>query len=101
MFQIRKGLKHRDAPSPFLFNFALEYAIRRVQVIQGGLKLKGTHQLPVCVDDVKILGGSVHSIKENAEALVVASKETVLEVYLVRLSTWSFLEIRMQDVVTV
>ena len=44
------------------------------------MKLKGTHQLLVYVDDVNILGGSVHSIKENAAALVVASKETVLEV---------------------
>jgi hypothetical protein len=26
-------------------------------------------------DDVNILGGSVHTVKENAEALVVASKE--------------------------
>ena len=30
--------------------------------------------------DVSILGGSVHAIKEKAEALVVASKETGLEV---------------------
>jgi len=34
----------------------------------------------VYADDVKILGGSVHTVKENAEALVVASKETGLEV---------------------
>ena len=39
-----------------------------------------THQLLVYADDVNILGGSVHSIKENAEALVVASKEIGLEV---------------------
>jgi hypothetical protein len=57
------------------FNFALEYVIRRVQVIQDGLKLSGTHQLLVYADDVNILGGSVHTTKENAEALVVASKE--------------------------
>ena len=31
-------------------------------------------------DDVNILGGSVHTVKENAEALVVATKETGLEV---------------------
>jgi hypothetical protein len=30
--------------------------------------------------DVNVLGGSVHAVKENAEALVVASKETGLEV---------------------
>jgi len=45
-----------------------------VQVDQVGLKLNGTHQLLVYADDVNILGGSVHSIK-NAEALVVAKKE--------------------------
>ena len=31
-FPIRNGLKEGDALSPMLFNFALEYAIRRVQV---------------------------------------------------------------------
>jgi hypothetical protein len=49
-----------------LFNFALEYAIRRVQVNQDGLKLNGTHH----ADGVNILGGSIHTLKENAEALV-------------------------------
>jgi hypothetical protein len=39
MFPIRNGLKHRDAVSPLLFSFAFEFAIRRVQVIQDGLKL--------------------------------------------------------------
>jgi len=63
-----------------LFNFALEYTIRRVQVNQDGLKLNCTHQLLVHVDDVNTLGGSVHTIKKNAEALVAASKETGLEV---------------------
>ena len=63
-----------------LFNFALEYAIRRVQVNQDGLKLNGTHQLLAYADDVNILGGSIHTVKENAEALVVATKEIGLEV---------------------
>ena len=31
-------------------------------------------------DDVNMLGGSVRTIKKNAEALVVATKETGLEV---------------------
>ena len=58
----------------------LEYAIRRVQVNQDGLQLNVTHQLLVYADDVNILGGSVHTIRENAEALIVAGKETGLVV---------------------
>jgi len=63
-----------------IFNFAVEYAIRRVQVNQDGFKLNSTHQLLAYDDDVNILGGSVDSVKKNAEALVAASKETGLEV---------------------
>jgi len=44
------------------------------------LKLYGTHQLLVYADDVNMLGGSIHTIKGNAEALVLASKEIGLEV---------------------
>jgi len=80
IFPIRNDWKQGDDLSPVLFNFALEYDIRTVQVSQDGLKLNGTHQLLVYADGVTILGGSVHTIKENAEALVVASKETGLEV---------------------
>ena len=63
-----------------LFNFTLEYAIRRVQVNQDGLKLNGTHQLLAYADDVNMLGGRVHTVKENGEVLIVASKESGLEV---------------------
>ena len=37
------------------------------------MKLSGTHQILIYADDVKILGGSVHTIQENAEGLTVAS----------------------------
>ena len=44
--------------------------------------LNGTHELLVFADDVNILGGSVHTVKENAEALVglLSSKEIGQEV---------------------
>jgi len=33
MFLSKNGLKQGDALSPFFFNFALEYAVRRIRVI--------------------------------------------------------------------
>jgi len=44
------------------------------------MKLNGTHQLLAYADDVNILGGSIHNLKENAEPLVAATRETGLEV---------------------
>ena len=44
------------------------------------MHLVGIHRLLFYADDVNILGGSVHTVKENAEALVVATKEIGLEV---------------------
>ena len=45
------------------------------------MKQNGTPQLLVCADDVNILGGSLHTLKKNTDALVVASKEIGLEVH--------------------
>ena len=48
--------------------------------MQDGLKLNGLRQFLFYADDVNILGVSVHTVKENEEDLVVASKETKPEV---------------------
>ena len=45
------------------------------------MKLTGKYQFRVYADDVNILGGSLHTVRETAEALIVASKEIGLEVY--------------------
>jgi len=69
IFPIRNGSKQGDTLSPFFFNFALEYAIRRVEVNQDGLLLNSMHQLLAYADHVNTSGGSIHTIKENAKAL--------------------------------
>jgi hypothetical protein len=63
-----------------VFNFALEYAIRKFQENQAGLKLNGTHQLLAYADDVNLLGDNIDTINKNIETLTDASKEVGLEV---------------------
>jgi hypothetical protein len=79
-FPIQNGLKQGDALSAQLFNFALEYVIRKVQENQVGLKLNGTHPFLAYADDVNLLGDNMDTINENTGTLTDASKEVGLEV---------------------
>jgi predicted HTH domain antitoxin len=64
-----------------LFNFASEYAIKKVQESQFGLKLNGTHLLlGYDDDDMNLLGGNIDTIKRNTEIVTDTNKEAGLEV---------------------
>jgi hypothetical protein len=79
-FPIQNGLKQRDAISPLIFNFALGYAIRKVQENQMGLKLNRTHQHLAYADDVNLLRDNIDTIKKNTKTLIDASKRVGLEI---------------------
>jgi hypothetical protein len=79
-FSIQNGLKQGNSLSPSLFNFALEYTIRKVQENQTGLKLNGTHQLLAYADDVNLLGDNIDTINKNTQTIIDASMEVGLEV---------------------
>ena len=47
-FPNENGFKQRDALSPLLFNFALEYAIRKVQETNLELDKNGLQYIKIC-----------------------------------------------------
>jgi hypothetical protein len=51
------------------FNFALEYAIRKVQGTNLGLEMNGTHQVLAYADDVNLLGDDIKTIERNENML--------------------------------
>jgi hypothetical protein len=65
----QNGIKQGDALSPPLFNFASEYAIRKGQADQAGLKLNELPQFLLYADDVNLLGININVIKGSIEAL--------------------------------
>jgi hypothetical protein len=79
-FPTKNGLKQGDALSPVFFNFALEYAIRKVQENQVGLKLNWTRKILAYANDVNLLEDGVYTINKNTETVIDASKEVGLEI---------------------
>jgi hypothetical protein len=76
---IQMYLKQPNSLSLMLFNFSLEYPIRKVQENQKGLEFIGTHELLVYADDVNVMGGSINNLKES-RTLSEVSREVGLEV---------------------
>ena len=68
-------MKQGDALSPLLFNFGLEYAIRKVQETNLGLGMNGTHQVLAYADDVNLIIDDIRTIERNADVLLNACKD--------------------------
>jgi hypothetical protein len=92
-FPSRSDLKQGDALSPLLFNFTLEYAVRKIHENQVGLKLNGTYQLLIYDDDVNLPGDNIDTIKKGTETLIDANKKVGVEVNTEKTKY----ECRMQD----
>jgi hypothetical protein len=71
---IQNGLKQGNDLLPLFFNFALEYAIRKVQEHHVRMQLNGTHQLLLYADD------NIGIIKKHREILTDARKKVDLDV---------------------
>jgi hypothetical protein len=76
-FPNRSSLKQGDDLSPLLFNFALQYAIKKVQENQVGLKLNKTHQLQAYAD-INLLGGNITTIHLLLKNLKVRIHKTII-----------------------
>jgi hypothetical protein len=64
-FPIQNCLKQYNVVLPLLFNFALEYDIRKTQENQMGLKLNWTRQLQVYADYVKLLRSNINITRKT------------------------------------
>jgi hypothetical protein len=96
IFPIQNILKQGDAFLALLFNFALKYTVRKVQVNRVRLKLNETYQLLACADDVHLFRDNIAIIKEITDTLIDAGKEAGLEVKVEELSICCCLVTRMQ-----
>ena len=73
-------MKQGDALSPLLFNFALEYAIRKVQETKLGLDVNGTHQKLAYTVYVNLIGDDIRTVERNADVLLNTCKDINLAV---------------------
>ena len=73
-FPIENGLKQGDALLPQLVNFALEYAIRKVQET----RYEWHHQILAFADEVDLIGDGIRTIERNAECRYSSKNGMVL-----------------------
>jgi len=64
----------QDALLLLLFNLSDEYATRKLQANQEEIKLGGTYQLLVCVNDVNLLAENIHTTMKNGASFIASKK---------------------------
>ncbi|CAG4982594.1 unnamed protein product [Colias eurytheme] len=69
VFEVTTGLKQGDALSPILFNLALEYLIRKILILEGGIELNGNHKVIGYADDLALLGQREQDLTLMAKTL--------------------------------
>jgi hypothetical protein len=57
--EVNRELRERDKPAPFLFNIALEYAIRQLSVHVNASPVYKSGQIAGCADHINIMGRSM------------------------------------------
>ena len=72
-FHIHNGLRQGDALSPLLFNFALEYVVKKLEETREGLSLNGQIQMLSYADDIDIIGDNKETVEKNTEILIECS----------------------------
>ena len=73
-------MKQGDALLPLLFNFALEYAIRKVQETRLGLEMNGNQQVLAYANDVNLMENDIKTLERNADVLLNVCKDIGLAV---------------------
>ena len=73
-FPIKNDLKEEVGLFPLTSNFALEYAIRKVQETHLGLDMNGAHQVLAYANNVNLIGNGIRTIARNADVLLNVCK---------------------------
>ena len=72
-FSVENSLKQGNV-SPLLFNFTVEYTIRKIQETNLGLDMNDTRQVWTYANDENLIGDDISATGRNANMLLYACK---------------------------